>query len=98
MTYREQMAQMAAYRREITGIRSRMQALAAHVEPEPIKDYALWDVDGTVQLTQLFGRHQNLFVIHSMGISCGYCTAWADGYNGVYPHLASRAALCIVGP
>jgi len=98
MTYRDQMAQMAAYRREIGGIRQRMQALAAHVEPEPVEDYTLCDVDGSVSLSQLFGRQRDLFVIHSMGISCAYCTAWADGFNGVYPHLASRAALCIVGP
>jgi len=102
MTYKDQMAQMAAYRREIVGIRKRMSALSAVVEPEPVRDYTLCErvgeADRSVSLSALFGRHRELFVIHSMGISCGYCTAWADGYNGVYPHLASRAAFCIVGP
>lgn len=102
MSYKDQMAQMAAYRREIVGIRKRMSALSAVVEPEPVRDYTLGErvgpSDCSVSLSQLFGRHRELFVIHSMGIHCGYCTAWADGYNGVYAHLSSRAAFCIVGP
>ncbi|MEY4509675.1 MAG: hypothetical protein RLZZ450_1797 [Pseudomonadota bacterium] len=102
MTYKDQMAQMAAYRREIVGIRKRMATLSALVEPEPVRDYTLSErvgsEDNRVALSSLFGRHRELFVIHSMGINCAYCTAWADGYNGVYTHLASRAAFCIVGP
>jgi len=98
MAYKEQMAQLAAYRREISGIRARMQALTSSVEPEPIADYTLRSPAGDVQLSSLFGRHRDMFVIHSMGVGCAYCTAWADGYNGVYAHLASRAAFCIVGP
>jgi predicted dithiol-disulfide oxidoreductase (DUF899 family) len=33
-----------------------------------------------------------------MGVSCPYCTLWADGYNGIYGHLAERAAFVISSP
>jgi predicted dithiol-disulfide oxidoreductase (DUF899 family) len=37
-------------------------------------------------------------VIHNMGSSCAYCTLWADGFNGIYDHIASRAAFVISSP
>ena len=45
-----------------------------------------------------FGAHTDLFVVHNMGAHCAYCTLWADGYNGVYSHLASRAAFVVSSP
>ena len=33
-----------------------------------------------------------------MGASCAHCTLWADGFNGIYPHLADRAAFVVVSP
>ena len=33
-----------------------------------------------------------------MGKSCSHCTLWADGFNGVYQHLADRAAFVISSP
>jgi predicted dithiol-disulfide oxidoreductase (DUF899 family) len=33
-----------------------------------------------------------------MGASCAYCTLWADGYNGIYPHLADRATFVVSSP
>jgi hypothetical protein len=33
-----------------------------------------------------------------MGSSCAYCTLWADGFNGIYDHLASRAAFVVSSP
>ena len=47
---------------------------------------------------QLFGSMKDLFVIHNMGSGCPYCTLWADGYNGIYEHLTSRAAFVIASP
>jgi predicted dithiol-disulfide oxidoreductase (DUF899 family) len=34
-------------------------------------------------------------VIHNMGSSCAYCTLWADGFNGIYDHIASRATFVV---
>jgi predicted dithiol-disulfide oxidoreductase (DUF899 family) len=33
-----------------------------------------------------------------MGRGCAYCTLWADGFSGVYDHLASRAAFVVSSP
>ena len=37
-------------------------------------------------------------MIHNIGTSCAYCTLWADGFNGIYDHLVSRAAFVVSGP
>ena len=33
-----------------------------------------------------------------MGRSCPNCTLWADGFNGIYPHIADRAAFVVASP
>jgi predicted dithiol-disulfide oxidoreductase (DUF899 family) len=57
-----------------------------------------WSEARPIRLSQLFGSKKDLFVIHNMGSSCPYCTLWADGYNGLYGHIASRAAFFISSP
>jgi hypothetical protein len=37
-------------------------------------------------------------VIHNMGRSCPQCTLWADGFNGIDPNIADRAAFVIASP
>lgn len=98
MTYAETNGKMAALRREIGAIRRRMEALQAEIEPQPVSDYSFERLDGSVALSTLFGVRRELFVIHNMGIGCPNCTVWADGYNGVYPHIASRAGFAVIGP
>jgi predicted dithiol-disulfide oxidoreductase (DUF899 family) len=51
-----------------------------------------------VTLAQLFGDKRDLLVVHNMGRSCSYCTMWADGYAGLYKHLADRAAFVLATP
>lgn len=98
MSYRNTTEKLAEYRRQIAAIREKMRAAQAAVEPEEAQDYVLETVDGAVRLSTLFGDKDDLIVIHNMGASCPYCTLWADGYNGVYPHLASRAAFVVASP
>jgi predicted dithiol-disulfide oxidoreductase (DUF899 family) len=33
-----------------------------------------------------------------MGAACRYCTLWADGFNGILPHLEDRAAFVVCSP
>jgi predicted dithiol-disulfide oxidoreductase (DUF899 family) len=75
-----------------------MRELQAGVEPAPVQDYAFATSKGGVHLSALFGDKPDLFVIHNMGASCAYCTLWADGFNGVYHHLANRAAFVVSSP
>jgi len=98
MPYRDTTGKLAAYRREIAALRDKMRALQEHVEPEEVADYAFAGSDGPVRLSQLFGDKDTLFAIHNMGRSCAHCTLWADGFNGVLPHLESRAAFVVTSP
>ena len=64
-----------------------------------VANYELTDRNGNrVRLSELFGDKDDLIVIHNMGASCPYCTLWADGFNGVVPHLENRAAFVVVSP
>jgi predicted dithiol-disulfide oxidoreductase (DUF899 family) len=91
-------AKLADYRRRIADLRREMLALRTGVEPEEVLDYAFATPQGPICLSDLFGPRRDLIVIHNMGASCPYCTLWADGYNGIYPHLAERAAFVVSSP
>jgi predicted dithiol-disulfide oxidoreductase (DUF899 family) len=96
--YRRTAARLARYRRQIAAIREKMRVAQASVEPEEVRDYEFATTKGGILLSALFGDKDDLFVIHNMGASCPYCTLWADGYNGIYPHLADRAAFVVSSP
>jgi predicted dithiol-disulfide oxidoreductase (DUF899 family) len=96
--YAETRARLEAFRERITDLRKQMRALQAKVEPQPVADYVFDGWSGPVKLSELFGGKRDLFVIHNMGTRCVYCTMWADGFNGVYDHLADRAAFVLATP
>ena len=98
MEYKQAAEKLGDYRTQIGELRKKMRDLQAAVEPEPVQDYAFTTPDGTVRLSQLFGRKDDLIVIHNMGSSCPHCTLWADGFNGLYEHLANRAAFALSSP
>ena len=98
MTYADTMAQLSAKRAELGRVMGEMRALQAAVEPEQVDDYVLAGWGGPVRLSQLFGGKRDLLVIHNMGTGCPACTMWADGFNGVYQHLAARAAFVLASP
>jgi predicted dithiol-disulfide oxidoreductase (DUF899 family) len=97
-SYKGTTARLASYRRDIADIRKKMRELQREVEPEEVADYELTTLHGPARLSSMFGDSKDLIVVHSMGIACAYCTLWADGYNGIYDHLARRAAFVITGP
>jgi len=98
MRYPEVSEKLAAYRREIAALRGKMQSLQNEAEPEEVENYRFATADGPVRLSELFGGNEYLFVIHNMGKACPACTMWADGFNGVLPHLESRAAFVVSSP
>ena len=98
MKYDATTRKMAAFRQQISDIRQQMRTVQADVEPEEVSDYELLTPDGKVSLSQLFGGHQELMVVHNMGKSCPACTLWADGYNGIHQHITSRAAFVVTSP
>jgi predicted dithiol-disulfide oxidoreductase (DUF899 family) len=98
MKYREASEKLAGYRKNIAEIRKKMRATLAETEPEEVRDYAFVTPSDERRLSDLFGSSDELFMIHNMGRKCPYCTLWADGFNGVYDHLADRASFVVSSP
>ena len=98
MQYTDALEKLARYRKEIAELRSKMRKLQQSVEPEEASDHEFSTTDGRVRLSDLFGDKEYLFVIHNMGVGCRYCTLWADGFNGVLPHIENRAAFVVASP
>ena len=98
MKYAEVDGKLTDYRQQIAAIREKMRETLAAVEPQPVQDYELTNVAGAVRLSELFGDHEDLILIHNMGVTCSYCTLWADGYNGIHPHVLTRAGFAVSSP
>src|SRR5260370_22782535 len=98
MKYPDAAARLADYRRQIAAIREKMRETQATAEPQEVSDYQFQTPQGAIRLSQLFGDHELLIVIHNMGSSCPACTMWADGYNGIHHHIATRAAFVVSSP
>ena len=98
MNYSDGRKRLADHRKRISSLRKEMRKIQMAIEPQEVDDYAFATVEGKARLSELFGKNDDLFIVHNMGASCPYCTLWADGYNGIYDHLASRAAFVVSSP
>lgn len=98
MNYADGATRLDELRKQIAAIRRQIRDVQAATEPQPVEDYVFATGDGETRLSDLFGDKDDLFVIHNMGTGCAYCTLWADGYSGIYPHLADRAAFVMTSP
>ena len=98
MKYAEGSAKITEYRRQIASIREKMRETQQAVEPQQVDDYEFQTSADPVRLSQLFGDKEDLIIVHNMGTSCPACTMWADGYNGIHHHVASRAAFVVSSP
>ena len=87
---------IAAIERRIGELTAELNALRQVNPVVPVPDYAFQTVDGETTLRELFAGRQELLVIHNMGQGCRYCTLWADGFNGLLPHLESALAVVMV--
>jgi predicted dithiol-disulfide oxidoreductase (DUF899 family) len=84
---------------EVQDIKRRIAELRRARPAEDVKDYSFAHWSGnSVPIADLFGTHDTLMIVHNMGISCSYCTMWADGMNGLFAHLASRTAFILISP
>jgi len=61
-----------------------------------IENYKFDTLTGNTDLLSLFSDKSLLLVIHNMGQACRYCTLWADGFNGLLPHLESVMSVVLV--
>lgn len=83
---------------ELQAAKKRMADALKAAARMPVQDYLFQTAAGPVALSALFGPKDDLVVVHNMGRSCVYCTMWADGLNGLAPHLADRAAFALTSP
>lgn len=73
--------------------------LKSQLKHQSVQDYIFKSISGKeVRLSEMFESKTDLIVVHNMGISCSYCTMWADGFNGLLPHLENRAGFVVVSP
>ncbi len=61
-----------------------------------VGNYSFMTQAGEISLLDLFGDKDKLLLIHNMGTGCRYCTLWADGFNGLLPHLESAISVVLV--
>jgi peroxiredoxin len=90
--------QMADLEKKITTLKQSWGAAA-------VTDYTLSGPGGPVKLSQAFGDHEYMVLIHNMGHQCPYCTLWADGFRSIWefvekgvPGGETRAAFVLVSP
>jgi predicted dithiol-disulfide oxidoreductase (DUF899 family) len=81
----------------IAELQVRLGELRAAAAPEgEVPDFEFEGRHGPLRLSQLFAGRERLFAIHNMGVACRWCTLWADGLNGLLPHLEDRHAVVLL--
>jgi predicted dithiol-disulfide oxidoreductase (DUF899 family) len=97
-TATERYTEIEKLEQEILRNQERLAEMKRGLPPMPVEDYTLRGWSGPVRLSALFRDKSDLIVIHNMGKACAYCTLWADGFNGVLPHLEDRAGFAVISP
>ncbi len=88
-------ARIATLRTQFMQARTALQEALAEKARGDVQDYQFATLKGVATLSSLFGKKRDLFVIHNMGRGCNSCTMWADGFNGLYQHIANRASFVV---
>ncbi len=94
-------AEIEQLEREVEAAKERLLAARRRAAPPgPVADHTLrWAGSGApVRLSDLFGGRADMLVVFNMGSTCTYCTLWADGFAGLYRHLADRCAFILASP
>lgn len=80
---------------EIFQLTQKLEKARRDSAPMLVKNYSFKDLEGSVNLLDLFAGRDVLFTIHNMGQACRYCTTWADGFNAFLPHLESQFSVVL---
>lgn len=92
-TYEE----IGALDQEIEALKRKRAELYRALPREEVGEYEFVRTNGgKVPLSALFGDKDDLLLIHNMGSFCAYCTLWADGFEGMRPHLESRVSFALI--
>lgn len=92
--------EIEALEKEIRQKQVALSALRRRLSAQrPMINASFLDREGNIRtLTDLFGDKEALIMIHNMGISCTYCSLWADGFNGFTPHLEKQVSFVVCSP
>ncbi|MFO0827195.1 MAG: DUF899 family protein [Phycisphaerales bacterium] len=89
--------EVRAIEAEIETLKKRLSEARRRATPELVTDLALVARNGApTSLSKLFGGRRDLLAVHNMGRRCVYCTLWADGFTGLWPHIDDRTAFVLV--
>lgn len=88
--------QIADLEKQIFELTAQLNELRGQSAGEETPNYPFQTLQGDTSLLELFADSDNLLVIHNMGQGCRYCTLWADGFNGLVPHLESAMSVVLV--
>ncbi|GAA0323941.1 hypothetical protein GCM10008967_13100 [Bacillus carboniphilus] len=79
--------------------KKQLAELRKSLPEKQVSDYSfITPSNQPVQLSELFGDKDELLIVHNMGKACAYCTVWADGFSGIYHHIARKAAFVLESP
>jgi predicted dithiol-disulfide oxidoreductase (DUF899 family) len=87
---------LLAEEKEFTRQRDRISQARRDLPWERVeKTYVLEGPDGKQSLAELFGDCSQLIVYHFMfdeneDVGCKHCSFWADGFDGIPPHLGAH--------
>jgi len=85
--------------KELTDRKNEYYSLVKKLYRFPVLNYELKSRTGhSIKLSELFGNHDELILVHNMGKKCPWCTLWADNFNGIIHHLEERAAFVVSTP
>ena len=91
--------QIESLEKELAEMKTKLTELRRDNPPKKIENFIFFGHDDhELTLSDLFGNRDELILIFNMGKGCPYCTLWADGYNGLVPHLENRAAFVVASP
>jgi predicted dithiol-disulfide oxidoreductase (DUF899 family) len=91
-------AEIAALEAQLERPHAQLSEARRRRPAEQVHDHEVVVAEGSVPLSSLFGAHDDLLLIHTMGRTCASCTLWADGFNGFLQQLESRAAVVLLSP
>jgi predicted dithiol-disulfide oxidoreductase (DUF899 family) len=88
-----------ALERDVYRAKARLEAARRKLPMKEVPEYVLAGHDGKpLRLSEAFGDKTDLVVVHNMGARCPMCTTWADGFNGLVPHIEDRCAFLVASP
>ncbi|MNJ92511.1 hypothetical protein D3C87_101830 [compost metagenome] len=80
-------------------VRLEMQKLFEMHRNRPVSkvlNYNFTTEMGVTKLTDLFNGHNELIVVHNVGVNSNHCTLWADGFSGLFEHFENRAGFVVI--